>query len=976
MKTPPDVSVSLFAAEPDLRNPTAMDIDAQGRVWITEAVNYRLFKHEVADDLGDRIRVLEDTDGDGRCDKAWTYYQDPSLQAPLGIAVLGDRVYVCQSPDLFYLEDTDGDGRADRKTVILTGFGGVDHDHAIHGLHFGPDGWLYLSVGDGGLDVTDKSGNRVVAGKAGKGKPAASVLRCDLDGKHIEMVAWGMRNPYEPAINSFGTLFVSDNDDDGNRQCQFNYIMEGANYGYWPRRRGDKHDAAVHWNKDLPGVMPNVLGTGFGSPCGLHVYEGHHLPNRLLGTILHADAGPGVIRAYTVHPEGAGYRGEIEILLSCEEDKWFRPSDICVAPDGSVFVADWYDPGVGGHNMKDTAQGRIYRLARPGAEYAVHPPAITSPEEAVAALRSPNRATRFLAWQRLAQAGEGGNTSALEGLYQSKAPHLRARALWLLSQSAAKRMGYLDRALRDPSIDIQVQAIRILCRQGDEGVSYALAHAVAANAQVRRQLLVEIARLNHRHPLLDQLRDQWLDQLVDLAVQIDVKDRFYREAVGIAFRGIETEAYATIRKRLGNQWSPQLAQFAIQLHPESALEGVWIAATSSRLPIELKQDAIKALDAIGTAASGAKLIEALTANSEAECRQLTLHLLARSGGDIWREAMQTANIDDLIPALLDEPDLTEATYSFIAAGRRKRMLPHLFARTLESVRPTDDRLRALDCIHAVLRQEDRRRYPLPKEDLLTLLHQSNRSIQDKALKILGLFNTNEAQQLLFDLLIDTALPKDLRSAGLNVLAESESGQLRVMGAVEEDTFPLDLQLQASELAHSSRYEDVRLMAGQLLPREQSADGTTLPPLTELVAMTGDAKKGRDVFLKTGASQCYKCHLVQGEGGTIGPDLSLIGKKLSKEALLESILNPSAAIAPEYEVWLFNTEDEGFVSGIIHSESEEAIELIDALTNITRIETKDILERRKTTTSLMPTGLTAGLSVEELTDLVAFLTTLK
>lgn len=166
------------------------------------------------------------------------------------------------------------------------------------------------------------------------------------------------------------------------------------------------------------------------------------------------------------------------------------------------------------------------------------------------------------------------------------------------------------------------------------------------------------------------------------------------------------------------------------------------------------------------------------------------------------------------------------------------------------------------------------------------------------------------------------------------------------------------------------------MAGQLLPRDQSADGTKLPPLAELVAMTGDAKKGRDVFLKTGASQCYKCHLVQGEGGTIGPDLSLIGQKLSKEALLESILNPSAAISHEYEVWLFHTENEGYVSGIIHGETEEAIELVDALTNITRIETKDIIERRKTTTSLMPTGLTAGLSVDELSDLVAFLETLK
>ena len=116
--------------------------------------------------------------------------------------------------------------------------------------------------------------------------------------------------------------------------------------------------------------------------------------------------------------------------------------------------------------------------------------------------------------------------------------------------------------------------------------------------------------------------------------------------------------------------------------------------------------------------------------------------------------------------------------------------------------------------------------------------------------------------------------------------------------------------------------------------------------------------------------------MQGEGGKVGPDLSVIGQKLSKEALLESILNPSAAISHEYEVWLLRTKWEGFVSGILHSETADAVELLDATGATTRIETKDILERRKSTTSLMPTGLVAGLSVEELTNLVAYLGTLK
>ena len=303
MKTPPDVSVSLFAAEPDLRNPTAMDIDAQGRVWITEAVNYRLFKHEVADDLGDRIRVLEDTDGDGRCDKAWTYHQDPSLQAPLGIAVLGDRVYVCQSPDLFYLEDTDGDGRADRKTVILTGFGGVDHDHAIHGLHFGPDGWLYLSVGDGSasFDPFDNGQDRstllgAVLRIDVREASAAEPYRVPADNPFVddatargELWAYGLRNPWRMAFDAeTGALWLGDVGPSTREEV--NRIERGGNYGW------DLFEGTACLD-----ARPNCDGSGLTFPVaeyehaegrcaviGGEVYRGDAFPE-LRGHYLYAD---------------------------------------------------------------------------------------------------------------------------------------------------------------------------------------------------------------------------------------------------------------------------------------------------------------------------------------------------------------------------------------------------------------------------------------------------------------------------------------------------------------------------------------------------------------------------------------------------------------------------------------------------------------------------------------------------------------
>ena len=174
------------------------------------------------------------------------------------------------------MEDTNGDGVADKRTVVLTGFKGVDHDHALHGVIFGPDGHLYMSNGDQGLDVTDKLGNRI---QVGRNAPhmAASVLKTDLEGNKLELLAEGLRNPFEPAIDSFGNVFISDNDDDGNEQCRIVFVMEGGNYGYWPKRKGDRRLDAVHWNENVPGVVPKILKTGFGSPTGMMFYEGNLL---------------------------------------------------------------------------------------------------------------------------------------------------------------------------------------------------------------------------------------------------------------------------------------------------------------------------------------------------------------------------------------------------------------------------------------------------------------------------------------------------------------------------------------------------------------------------------------------------------------------------------------------------------------------------------------------------------------------------
>ena len=151
-----------------------------------------------------------------------------------------------------------------------------------------------------------------------------------------------------------------------------------------------------HWHLNDPGVMPNLLQTGAGSPTGICVYEGDLLPERFRNQVIHCDAGPNIVRAYPAEKDGAGYKAKVENILEGVRDKWFRPSDVCVAPDGSLLIADWYDPGVGGHAMGDIQRGRIFRVAPPKTPYKVPQTELGRPSGAVKALQSPNHATRYL----------------------------------------------------------------------------------------------------------------------------------------------------------------------------------------------------------------------------------------------------------------------------------------------------------------------------------------------------------------------------------------------------------------------------------------------------------------------------------------------------------------------------------------------------------------------------------------------------
>ena len=397
-----------------LYNPTNMDVDHRGRLWITEAVNYRDFNNSPEKfphfEGGDRVVILEDTDGDGIADNSKVFVQDTDLVAPLGIAVIGNQIVVSCAPNLIVYTDEDGDDRPDKKEILLTGFGGYDHDHSLHALTTGPDGRWYFNTGNAGPHtVTDRSGWTLRSGSLYVGGTPYNLqnsggrksddqriwvgglaLRVNPDGTGLEVLAHNFRNAYELAVDSYGDMWQNDNDDQV-ETCRSTWLMLGSNAGYFSNdgtrywqgdRRPGQSVFTAHWHQDDPGVLPAGDNTGAGSPTGVLVYEGDAFGEKYRGMFLNVDAGRNAIFAYQPKMSGAGFElNKKDLIVSLAEStegykwndmpedlrKWFRPSDMVVGTDGAFYIADWYDPVVGGHQMHDPkAYGRIFRIAPSG----------------------------------------------------------------------------------------------------------------------------------------------------------------------------------------------------------------------------------------------------------------------------------------------------------------------------------------------------------------------------------------------------------------------------------------------------------------------------------------------------------------------------------------------------------------------------------------------------------------------------------
>lgn len=958
------LDVALFASEPMLSNPTNMDIDHKGRVWITEGYNYRINLHpnQPVKAMGDRILILEDLDGDGRADTSKVFYQDTSINAALGIAVLGNKVIVSRSPYVFVLTDLNGDDKADKKDTLFQGIAGFQHDHAIHAFTFGPDGKLYFNFGNAGDSILDKNGQIVhdVEGVAvnGKGKPyrQGMIFRCDPDGSNFEVLANNFRNNYEVAVDAFGNLWQSDNDDDGNRGVRINYILEYGNYGYtdemtgagWRARRVNLEDSIPlqHWHLNDPGVVPNLLQTGSGSPTGMLVYEGSLLPGQFHGQMIHAEPGHNVVRSYPVKKSGAGYTAEIVNILESTDDNWFRPSDVCIAPDGSLFIADWYDPGVGGHQVGDLDRGRIFRVAPDAAKYTMPAFSLNSTEEAIDALESPNLATRYLAWQHLHQQGTAAE-GALQEVFGSTADsRLRARVFWLLAKLPGKGSEYIQQALKDRDEDIRVAAFKAARELKIDLIPLVKQVVNDPSPQIRREALIAL----RHNPSLEAPR-LW----AALAQQYDGKDRWYLEALGISADKQWDPYFAAWQKLAGNNWNTPAGR-----------DIVWRSRAKASLPLL----ASIILDPQTDPAKNLKFFRDFDFQTDSSKQGILLSLL--KGNHPRQQVINTYTLLQLDTAKLAmTADVKSALQHSLESAKGSQEFLDLVARY--KVKSENREL-----LHMAL--TDQKKEIKSGAVKLLVAYQGEQEIKSaiqtdtaSAMMLITALGGAEDPKIK-DLLQAVMMQKDLelrvRQKAMQNFSNGYTGQERLMALAITKKLPADLDTTAEMILLKARRSDIKQKAQIFYHKEET--GPRLEPMETLVKLTGNPANGKGLF--TGV--CATCHQVNGSGANFGPDLSEIGAKYSKEGLYNAVLHPDAGISFGYEGYLFKTKDSNQILGYVSSETKEEISVATAGGSVTKIKKVDLVSKKPYGHSLMPPGLLNGMQQQQVVDLIEYLAELK
>jgi putative heme-binding domain-containing protein len=997
---PEGFTVELAAGPPLVKHPMMACFDDRGRLFVAEAAGLNLEAHDLELVRPNSIRLLTDTDGDGKFDKAVTFAD--KLTFPMGVAWKDGALYVPSPPYIWRFRDTDGDGLADERTPLVGRFNDSGIADSLHGTVFGPDGRLYWvhGIGGGGHEVRDRSGRLVVRSRA------PGIFSAWPDGTDIRKhCAGGMNNPVEidftgagQAVGTVNLLWGNPRNDAlvqwmwGGAYTNNEHLIEGV------KRTGD--------------LLGPTYSFGHAAVSGVtRLRPGAGLPAQYEDCFLVAEFNTQRVTRVRLTASGSTYTGEgTAFARSANRDVHF--TDVLEDADGTILVVDtggWFRNGCPESQIaKPDVPGAIYRIRRKLGPRTLDPRGLrvdwqeAEPDRLVVLLDDSRFVVRDRAADELARRGEAAVPALKKVLTQGRASRrTRRNVVWALCRmrNAAARAAS-RKALADRDATVREAAAHSAFCHYDRGALDALLPLLKdASPSVRREAATALGVL---HPekavpaLLGALaadNDRLLEHALIYAL-IEIDDRAgvlsglahasprVRRGALIALDQMDHGGLtsAQVMPLLG---SPDLAldRTALDIisrHPGWAGEivGVLARRLAGREP---SAERLASLRGVLTAFSGDPHVQQLIADTFGRAdaapavRRLLLEVMARSELKGWPAAWSAAVENALRTKDVREVGRAVAAAAASRSRRFDRLLETLAGET--SKKPKAVRVAAAAALAANCEQISTNVFEL-------LTGQCGAEVQPverlAAARALATARLNSAQRRRVARLLAKADPLALPVLldALDHKGDRRTG-LALVAALAKS--PGLENLSAARLNHLlAQYPpEVRRAAGPLLGRLRARlEGRLkrLDELKKLVLTGGDAHKGRQVF-RDKRALCITCHRIAGEGESIGPDLSRIGATRTRADLLEAILLPSASFARGFEPYDVTTTAGKQYSGIIARQTADVLYLRTADRAEVRIARADIEDLNPGKVSIMPDGLDRVLTTEELRDLLAYLSTL-
>lgn len=947
IKVPEGFAVSLFAAEPDVQQPIALTTDERGRLWIAENYTYSESHVNFNDELRDRIVILEDTDGDGRFDERTVFWDEGRKLTSVEVGFGG--VWALCAPELLFIPDVNRDDVPDGKpVVVLDGWDASAVRHNIvNGLKWGPDGWLY---GRHGILATS------LVGRPGASASQRVPINCGIWRYHptrqvFEAVAHGTTNAWGFDYDDHGEMFFI-NTVIGHLW----HIVPGAHYRRMYGTDFNPHlyqlieqtadhfhwDTGEAWNDIRKGVSPTTDKAGGGhAHSGMMIYLGGNWPDRYRNTVFTVNLHGRRLNNDRLERFEAGYVGKHEADHLQFDDPWFRGIDLIYGPDGGVYIADWTDVGECHENDGvHRTSGRIFKVTygkpQPSPAFDL---AHATDAELVRAQVHPNDWFVRQARRILQERAAGGRNLAHSRVMLNESfdgtdnVPIKLRALWCLHAIGALDEARLLELLAHDDEHIRAWAIRLLADQGEmTNAAVAGLQNLAAREEsglVQVYLASAMQRIDYadRWPIIEALA---------------AKDEFShdRELPLMLWYGIEPAATHQPTRAVNlavTSRFPQLRQH-----------------TARRLTVEIERlpEAVNTLVArLAESDDPAVELDILTGMSE-----------ALRG---WRKAPVPATWAGAAVKLAGSANtnvqtLTRELAVVFGDGRALGELRQIVGDGNAQPEARRQSLRTL-----VTGGED---------DLPALLHKlvGDRTLANEAVRGLAVFDHPQTPKVILDAY--GRLDLEGRASAVNTLVSRPvyaRALLEAVGAgrIGRNDVSAFHARQIRSFDDESLTEQLTTVWGET--RVTDADKRKLIEryktlLTAEQLSDGNLAAGRALFNKT----CATCHVLYGQGKTVGPDLTGSNRR-NLDYLLENIIDPNASVAVDFRMAVVVTKSGRVVTGLAVEKTEKTLTFQTQSDRIT-VERADIEETTNTLLSLMPEGLFQNLSDEQIRDLTAYL----